>query len=137
MNGPASQESTEAGEWVDDVIDERRLGQALDSFPEVTASVWLSNMIWGGVQIEEGHIDRLGGISDVRQKAPCAVVNDVESPQGRSILCALTESPSEIDAERNDRLASMSSASAPSWVSRLARSCCGTERASPQAGLAL
>jgi hypothetical protein len=62
-----------------------QVGLSADDFSaEGHGSYW-------AVLLTEGHIDKLGGIAAVRQKAPCAVVNEVESPRGRSLLCALTE----------------------------------------------
>jgi hypothetical protein len=174
--------------WANGIIDERKLAQALETFPQQTASIWLSNMNWGGLQLSqdevmsssrrnssltahakapqeyvdqmassmlglleetaavkgvesgfvhvdsivdpysqvvanlaglsaedfsaevhgyywavlltERHIHKLGGAVAIHREAPCAVIKDLDSASGRSVLCVLTESPLEIDAKR-------------------------------------
>jgi len=51
------------------------------------------------VLLKAGHIDRLGGVAAVRRDSPCAHVEQLDHG-GVSLLCRVTTSPFELDAER-------------------------------------
>lgn len=52
------------------------------------------------VLLSGGHLERLGGAARVRREAPCVRVEPVGVGGGEGLLCVLTESPLELDAER-------------------------------------
>jgi hypothetical protein len=174
--------------WKRSAADGRRLTQALDGFPESFDTVWLNNVVWGGIFLEQGdvarsgrsnivlradakapashvddlaggllgllaaqaavdgvetgfvdvdsiadpytkvmvetarlagdefarevhgyywavlltqeHLAALGGLVALRDRSPCAVVEEIVTDHGPAALCRLTESPLDLDAER-------------------------------------